>query len=59
MVKRDEELNTSPGRERDTDRESVELGRDGESDRTLDIPEAYYRPEMGTVIVTNYPRDDS
>ena len=58
MVKRDEGLETSLGRVRDTDREPVQPGRDEETEGTFENPAAFYRPEMGTVIVTNHPRDD-
>ena len=59
MVKRDDRFETSAGRVRDTEREPVEPDRGCESEGNRDLPAAYYRPEMGTVIVTNHPRDDS
>jgi hypothetical protein len=59
MVKRNDTLDTSSGDVRDTERERFEPGCEGTADSAVEMPEAYYRPEMGAVVVTNHPRDDS
>ena len=59
MVKREDANKTSPRRVRDTDRQAVQPGcnaeRTAEGDEMADRHEARYKPEMGTIVIKEYP----
>lgn len=59
MVKRDDAIKTSQGRVRDTDRQAAQPGCPAENgveaDLGSDLHEGRYRPEMGTIIIKDYP----
>ena len=55
MVKRDDAIKTSQGRVRDTDRHPVQPDCQTEADDSSDLNEGRYRPEMGTIIIKEYP----
>ena len=58
MVKREDAKDTSRGRVRDTDRQPEQPVRN-EADAADDLHEGRYKPEMGTIVVTEYPASNS
>ena len=61
MVQRDDAIETSLGRARDTNLNQIPPVGDLEAEEPGDVPEGYYRPEMGTIVVNEYrgPLDEA
>ena len=55
MVKRNDAIKTSQGRVRDTDTQPVQPDCQSEADDRSDLHEGRYKPEMGTIIIKDYP----
>jgi hypothetical protein len=59
MVKRPDAVETSLGRVRDTDSKPVQSAGNPEVEDTKEPHDGWYKPEMGTIIVNEYPPTES
>ena len=55
MVKREDAINTTQGRVRDTDQNTIQSAYERDEEDAANPQPGCYKPEMGTIIIHKYP----